>query len=255
MRPLRSLALAALVALAATPVAAKPSSECGPPPDGAICADGSWPEFATMTVYAVQGESRARYEIVLGDGRDIKVSINENNPHYQGRADALLIDGSVLATRGGKSLPNAGQDLLSDPMLAAQEVTTLLQVALPKGPKSITAPTRVSASGTRYIVATTPAATTYYAPPWKVEGTVAPSAGDSLSYDLTFTARAGGPGGSSSPREIVLRYSGRASYPARRPRIPDSTSLVGWTFDVPNAERVRFGTLGQARRALGVAPR
>ncbi|HEY8244214.1 MAG: hypothetical protein ACHQJ7_10455 [Vicinamibacteria bacterium] len=255
MRSLPSLAFVALLALLSAPVAAKPSTECGPPPDGAICADGSWPEFSSMTVYAVQGESRARYEIIIGDGRDIKVAISENNPHYQGRADALLIDGSVLATRGGETLPNRGQDLLSDPLLAAQEVATLLQVALPKGPKSIAASTKVSASGTRFVVATTPTASTYYAPPWKVEGTIAPAGKESLSYDLTFTARVGAPDGSITPRVIVYSYSGRASYPARRPRIPDGTSLVGWKFDLPNAQNVGFATLGQARRALGIEPR
>ena len=250
MRPLSLLAAAAV--LAAPPAFAALSADCGPPPDGAICADGPWFAFATLTVYAVQGESRSRYEVVVGAGRDIKVAITENNPGYQGRAEAMLIDGSVLAMRGDGALPNRGQDMLGDPLLAAQEVASLLQLALPKGPKGIAASTKVRASGTRFLVATTPAMTTYYAPPWTVEGTVAPAGKDSYSFDLVFTARAGTPDGKVTPREVVNRYSGRASYPARRPRIPDSTSLAGWTFDLPNAEGMRYATLGEARRALGV---
>ena len=252
MRPALLLMLAAAFA-AAPPSLAAPTAACGPPPDGAICADGPWFDFATMTVYAVQGESRSRYEIVVGAGRDIKVSITENNPGYQGRADALLIDGSVLAMREG-ALPARGQDLLGDPLLAAQEVASLLQIALPKGPKSVAASTKVRASGTRFLVATTPSMTTYYAPPWKVEGTIAPAGKDAFAYDLAFTAFAGTPDGQVTSTPIVGRYSGRASYPARRPRIPDSTSLAGWTFDLPNAQGLSFATLGEARRALGIAP-
>ena len=253
MRRLALLALCAVLA-AAPPALAAPKTECGPPPDGAICGEGPWVEFASMTVYAVQGPSRARYEIVVGEGRDIKVAISENNPNYQGRAEAILIDGSVVATRGAGELPNRGQDLLSDPLLAAQEVATLLQVALPKGPKEIAKPIRVSTTGTRFVVARTPAATTYYAPPWKIEGTLAPGGKDGIAFDLTFTARAGTPSGTATSQEVVNRYSGRASYPARRPRIPDSTRLDGYTFDLPNAQNMHFRTLGQARRALGVAP-
>jgi hypothetical protein len=252
MRPLPALAFAVALAVA-PPSPAAPSAACGPPPDGAICADGPWFDFAAMTVYAVQGESRSRYEITLGAGRDIKVAITENNPNYQGRAEALLIDGSVLAMREG-ALPTRGQDLLGDPLLAAQEVASLLQVALPKGPKAIAGQTRVRASGTRFLVAATPTMTTYYAPPWKVEGTIAPAGKDGYAYDLTLTARAGTPDGTVTTREIVSRYTGRASYPARRPRLPDSTSLAGYTFDLPNAEGLRFATLGEARRALGIAP-
>ena len=253
MPPLPAIALAAALA-AAPPALAAPSATCGPPPDGAICASGPWAEFGAMTVYAVQGESRSRYEIVLGEGRDIKVALTENNPSYKGRADALLIDGSVLVTRSDRGLPNRGQELLSDPLLAAQEVATLLHAALPKGPKSVTASTKVNASGKRFVVASTPTATTIYGPPWKVEGTIAPAGKDGYSYDLTFTARVGTPDGTVQQRELVTRYSGRVSFPVPRPRIPDSTSLAGWKFDLPNAEGQGFATLGEARRAMGVAP-
>ena len=32
-----------------------PSVDCGPPPDGAICANGPWFDFATMNVRLVHG--------------------------------------------------------------------------------------------------------------------------------------------------------------------------------------------------------
>ena len=254
MRTPRIVVLATLVAALAAPVAATPGTDCGPPPDGAICGEGPWFDFAAMTVYTVQGPSRSRYEIVIGAGRDLKVVVNENNPSYQGRAEAMLIDGSVLATRGEGNLPNRGADLLNDPLLAAQEVSTLLQAALPKGPRSISKPTPVRATDSRFIVARTPMMTSYYGPPWKVEGTVSPAANSAYSFDLTLTFRVATPDGTVSPREHVHHYSGRASYPAKRPRISDNTSLAGWTFDLPNAQDMRFSTLGEARRALGVAP-
>ncbi|MEO8484762.1 MAG: hypothetical protein ABI585_00350 [Betaproteobacteria bacterium] len=249
-----SLAASALVLwLPAASAIGAPSTDCGPPPDGAICGDGPWFAFASMTAYVVQGEARSRYEIVVGAGRDLKVSINENNPGYRGSAEALLIDGAVMATKGGEGLPNRGADLLGDPLLAAQEVSTLLQITLPKGPGTISKATPIRATGTRFIVAATPTMSSYYGPPWKVEGTIAPAGRDTYAFEFVLTFRVANPDGTVTTREHVHRYSGRASYPAKRPRIPDSTSLAGFAFDVPNGAGMQIGTLGEARRALGIA--
>jgi len=255
MRPLRAFALAALLALGAAPVHAKPSAQCGPPPDGAICADGPWFSFAWLTVDVVEGPSRSRYEVVLGLGRDLKVRVEEQNPNYRGKADALLIDGSVFAYRREGVLPAQGQELMSDPLLAAQEVATLLQLALPKGPATVTKKTSVRVAGKRFIVANTPAMSAYYGPPWKVEGSIEPFGNETYAYQLTLTFRPGTPSGSVGDSDRVQRYSGRVSYPKERPRIPDDTSLKGWSIDVPGAKGTGFDTLGEARRALGVEPR
>ena len=255
MRPLLSLTLAALLGLHGATVAAKPSAECGPPPDGAICADGPWFSFAWLTADITQGPSRSRYEIVLGAGRDLKVRVDENNPNYRGKADALLIDGNVFVYRVEGVLPAEGQELMSDPLLAAQEVATLLQLALPKGPATVTKKATVRIAGKRFIVANTPAMSAYYAPPWKVEGSIEPFGNETYAYQLTLTFRPGTPSGSVGDSDRVQRYSGRVSYPKERPRIPDSTSLKGWSIDVPGAQGTGFDTLGEARRALGVEPR
>jgi hypothetical protein len=255
MRSLLPLTLAALLGLHGATVAAKPSAECGPPPDGAICADGPWFSFAWLTADITQGPSRSRYEVVLGAGRDLKVRVDENNPNYRGKADALLIDGNVFVYKREGVLPAEGQDLLSDPFLAAQEAATLLQLALPKGPATVTKKTPVRVAGKRFIVANTPAMSAYYAPPWKVEGSIEPFGNETYAYELTFTFRTGSPSGTVGDRDQVRRYSGRVSYPKERPRIPDSTSLKGWSVDVPGAQGAGFDTLGEARRALGVEPR
>ena len=255
MRPDRVLAVAVLCgAVAAAPASAGLSVQCGPPPDGAICADGPWFDFASMTVHVVQGEVRSRYDITVGAGHDLKVAIDEATPGYRGRAEAILIGGSVVATKSDGVLPNQGQDLLGDPLLAAQEVGSFLQIALPKGPRGIAKSTPVRASGTRFLAVNTPAMSSYYGPPWRVEGSIAPVANHGYAFEFTFTYRVGNIDGSVTPREHVHRYSGRASFPPKRPRLPDGTSLAGWTFDVPGGADLRFGTLGEARRALGIAP-
>jgi len=254
MRPLASLAFLALLALGA-PVAAKPSAECGPPPDGAICADGPWFSFAWLTADVSQGPSRSRYEVVLGAGRDLKVRVDEQNPNYNGKADALLIEGSTFVSRREGVLPAQGQDIFSDPLLAAQEVATLLQLAIPKGPAAVAKKTPVRVAGKRFIVTTTPTMTTFYGPPWKVEGSIAPFGNGAYAYELTLTFRPGTPSGTVGDHDVVQRYSGRVSYPKERPRIPDETSLKGWKVDMPGAQGAGFDTLGEARRALGIAPR
>ena len=254
MRPLASLAFLALLALGA-PVAAKPSAECGPPPDGAICADGPWFSFAWLTADVSQGPSRSRYEVVLGAGRDLKVRVDEQNPNYNGKADALLIEGSTFVSRREGVLPAQGQDIFSDPLLAAQEVATLLQLAISKGPAVVRKKTPIRVAGKRFIVTTTPAMTTYYGPPWKVEGSIEPFGNGAYAYELTLTFRPGTPSGTVGDHDVVQRYSGRVSYPKERPRIPDETSLKGWKVDMPGAQGAGFDTLSEARRALGIAPR
>jgi hypothetical protein len=124
-RPLAIAALAALLAASAAPAGAKPSADCGPPPDGAICADGPWFAFAWLTVDVVQGPARSQYEVTLGAGRDLKVRVEEQNPNYAGKAEAILIDGSTFVFKREGMLPAEGQELMSDPLLAAQEVATL----------------------------------------------------------------------------------------------------------------------------------
>lgn len=253
-RPLTFLVAAMALALGA-PAFAALSTECGPPPDGAICADGAWFDFATLSVAVAQGASRSRYDIVLGDGRDLKVAVSEDNPQYYGRADALLIGGTVLATRSDGTVPATGSEILNDPLLAAQEVASLLQIALPNGPRSIARATPVRASGTRFLAANTPGMSAYYGPPWTVEGRLTPVGDRTFAFELTLTYRVGMPDGTVTEREHVNRYSGRAAYPAKRPRLPDTTSLAGWTIEVPgSAETLRVETLGQARRVLGITP-
>jgi len=254
MRPLASLSFVALLVLGA-PVAAKPLAECGPPPDGAICADGPWFSFAWLTADVSQGPSRSRYEVVLGAGRDIKVRADEQNPNYAGKADAMLIEGATFVYRVEGVLPWQGQDLLNDPMLAAQEVATLLQLAIPKGPSAVKQKTPVRVAGKRFILTATPAMTSYYGPPWKVEGSIRPFGKDAYDYELALTFRPGTPSGTVGDHDVVQRYSGRVSYPKERPRIPDETSLKGWKVDMPGAQGAGFDTLGEARRALGIAPR
>jgi len=254
MPPRRALLVAALAVLPAAPLAAKPSAECGPPPNGAICADGPWFAFAWLTVDVAQGPSRSRYEVTLGAGNDLKVRIEEQNPNYAGKADAMLIDGSTFVFKREGTLPTEGQELMADPLLSAQEVATLLQLALPKGPAAVKGKTPVKASGTRFIIANTPSMTAYYAPPWKVEGSIAPFGGETYAYELALTFHPGTPSGVIDKRVLTQRYSGRVSYPKQRPRIPDELSLKGWTVDVPGAKGFGFETLGEARRLLGVAP-
>jgi hypothetical protein len=246
-------ALAALLAAPAAP-AATLSADCGPPPAGAMCLDGPWFDFATMKIDLAQGEVRSRYEVTVGAGRDIKVSLEESNPYRRGRADAILIDGDVVATKSDGSLPGEGAELLNDPLLAAQDVASLLQVALPRGPGTVAKATRVRATGTRILAVNTPSMSSYYGPPWVVEGSVTPAGKREYTFDLAFSFRIAQPDGAVTAREHKHRYTGRASYPAKRPRIPDATSLAGWKLESPSGVALSFQSLGEARRALGIAP-
>jgi len=256
LRPEIAPALLALAALLSAPVAsgASLSADCGPPPTGAMCLDGPWFEFATMKIDLAQGEARSRYEVTVGAGRDLKVSLEESNPYRRGRADAILIDGEVIGVKSDGSLPGEGAELLNDPLLAAQEVASLLQVVLPRGPGSVAKSTPVRATGTRILAANTPSMSSYYGPPWTVEGRVTPLGKREYAFELALSFRIAQPDGTVTAREHLHRYAGRASYPAKRPRIPDATSLAGWKLESPAGEPLTFRSLGEARRALGIVP-
>ena len=248
----RALAAAALV-LPLSAHAAKLSTACGPAPGGAICPDGAWFAFASLAVEVTQGAVQSRYSVDLGAGRDIRVTIDEVNPRYRGRGEAVLIDGSQLAVKSNGSLPSTGPDLLNDPLVAAQEVASLLQIALPKGPRSASKAMPVRASGQRILAASTPTMSSYHGPPWSMQGRVTPGRNGEVAFDFTLTSRIALPDGSIRAETLVQRYVGRASYPAKRPRLADTLSLDGYVIDTPNGP-LSYPTLGDARRDLGVAP-
>jgi len=250
----RLAAFACFTLAFAAPAAAAPSQECGPPPDGALCVEGPWIEFATMDVTLRQGTVTARYEVTIADGRDVLVRADETTPAYRGKSSAIMIGGSVLGTRSDAGLPATGMQLLDDPILAAKEAATLLQLARPRGPRSVTARTPVRVSGTRIVHVATPTLSSLFGPPWTIEGWVAPAGNGAYTFDLAFSFRLLTGDGSASPRTHVHRYEGRVSLPAKRPRLPDSLSLDGWTLE--NAQGATFfaATLGEARRALGLTP-
>jgi hypothetical protein len=251
------IAAAAILALAlAAPVAAfgpPLSAECGPAPRGALCPDGPWFAFSTLDLEVAQGPVVSRYDVTLGEGRDILARIRQATPQYTGRADVLLVDGSTIIYRNDRSLPGEGQELLNDPLLAAQEVASLLQIALPRGPKSVAKATPVRAAGMRILTARTPVMSSYFGPPWTIEGKVTPGAGGEIAFDLTFKFRLAQPDGTVTARDYQHRYHGRIGFPAKRPRLPDAMDLDGWTLNQPPGT-VQGSTLGDVRRALGVAP-
>jgi hypothetical protein len=254
----RTFAIAAALSLAtlAAPdavLAAAFSAECGPAPKGAMCLDGPWFAFSTLKVEVLQGPVTSRYDVTLGAGRDILARTEQSTPQYSGRADVMLVDGGTIVYRNAKSLPGEGQELLNDPLLAAQEVASLLQVALPKGPKSVTKPMTVRGGGARILTAQTPAMSSYFGPPWTVEGTITPGKGGDLDFDLTLRFRIAQPDGNVTARDYQHRYRGRIGFPAKRTRIPDTMDLEGWTLNLPPGA-MQGSTLGDLRRALGVPP-
>ena len=238
-----------------TPAFAAPalSAECGPAPTGAMCPDGPWFSFSTLEVDVSQGPVTSRYDVTLGAGKDILARIEQSTPQYVGRAEVLLVDGSTIVYRNDRSLPGEGQELLGDPLLAAQEVAALLQIALPRGPGKLAKATPVDSRGTRILSARTPGVSSYFGPPWTLKGSVTPQKNGAYAFDLTFDFRLASPDGSVSPREYQHRYRGRIGFPAKRPRLPDTMDLTGWTLNLPPGS-MQGSTLGDLRSALGVRP-
>lgn len=244
-----------LTAFAGTPVRAAPalSADCGPAPKGAMCPDGPWFAFSKLDVEVVQGPVTSRYDITLGAGRDILARIEQSTPQYVGRAEVMLVDGSTVVYRNERSLPGEGQELLGDPLLAAQEVASLLQIALPRGPRKVAKATPISVRGTRIVSARTPTVSSYFGPPWTLKGTLTPGTDGTYAFDLTFDFRIAQPDGTVTAREFRHRYHGRIGFPAKRPRLPDSMDLKGWKIDLPPGA-MQGTTLGDLRSALGVEP-
>ena len=54
-----------------TAVAAAPSRDCGPPPDGALCVEGAWLDFAQMDVTLRQGTVTVTLDSGCGFGGNL----------------------------------------------------------------------------------------------------------------------------------------------------------------------------------------
>jgi len=252
MMPVLLVVAALLPGPAVPPVAAASlSAECGPAPKGAMCLDGAWFAFSTLKVEVLQGPVTSRYEVTLGAGRDILARIEQSTPQYSGRADVLLVDGTTVVYRNERSLPGEGQELLGDPLLAAQEVASFLQLALPKGPKPLRKATPIRAGGSRIVAMRTPAMSSYFGPPWSVEGAVTPGKGGDLDFDFTVSFRLAKPDGTVTASSYQHRYRGRIGFPAARTRVPDAMDLTGWTLNLPPGT-MQGSTLGDLRRSLGL---
>jgi hypothetical protein len=254
-----TLLLACLVPMALHAQApAPPPTQCGPPPAGALCVQGPWFDFGRVDVTTTTGAIVGRFTLQYPAGEEILARFDVAAPDGTRAAEVLVLSGAdTVAARVPPEYQGDPVQLLNAPVLTAQLVASLLQLALPEGPTSVTAKREVRlAESRRYLVTATPASRAAYGAPWSVAGSVRPGARGEFTYTLTLRYRRVGPGGVADARESPpLKLEGTISFAARRARLPDTFDLAGWRIVRNGATLDEQPTLGALRRAVQPAAR
>ena len=206
-------------------IAADSTRGCGNAPNAPICARGSpWYELGTAEIRARLGGAEQQFTLKMMSANDLRIHYRMAEQGAVNEGEVLLIGGYALALKGGHVEPGNEGDYLDGPVLAMEAVITLLDVAIPAGPKAVKDRHRIMVSEPRRQISTaTPSASALYGAPWSVRGEVRRVSGETLAYDLAFTFVPLDPFGLRKMGEPAqtFTFKGTLDYPPARTVLPD----------------------------------
>jgi hypothetical protein len=237
-----------LDAAAQTPSPAKPAMPTNHPPIGAGAqakeAASPWADFAeyALTVKVPPKGEAGTWKIrAFADPSDVLVELDTPAAKGRNRGSLLLLGGQHLAVKGLALEPGFELDPLDAAIVSLKTLTRLLDRAVPGGPAALKGkqPVNVREDRTPIEVAT-PTASSRFAAPWSLKGTVARVDAGTVSFELEIEA----PSGEKGETRARWKYSGTASGSARGRNLEDGMSLAGWT-----AYSIGPGTSGKSGHA------
>jgi hypothetical protein len=223
----------ALAASAQASPPAKPAMPAGHPPIGASphakAPASPWADFAdyTLTVKVPpKGESGTWKIRAFADPADVLVEADTPAAKGRNRGTVLLVGGQYLAAKGLALEPGFELDPLDAAIVSLKGLTGLLDRAVPGGPATLKGRQSVSVRDDRTpIEAFTPTASSRFAAPWSLKGTVARVDANTVSFELEIEA----PFGEKGETRARWTFSGTAAGSARSRSLEDGMSLAGWT--------------------------
>jgi hypothetical protein len=240
-----------LDAAAQTPSPAMPAMPAMPtnhPPIGAGAqakeAVSPWADFAeyVLTVKVPPKGEAGTWKIrAFADPSDVLVELDTPAAKGRNRGSLLLLGGQHLAVKGLALEPGFELDPLDAAIVSLKTLTRLLDRAVPGGPAALKGkqPVNVREDRTPIEVAT-PTASSRFAAPWSLKGTVARVDAGTVSFELEIEA----PSGEKGETRARWKYAGTASGSARGRNLEDGMSLAGWT-----AYSIGPGTSGKSGHA------
>lgn len=253
--PFRWLVPAALgLALMPSAIAADSTRGCGDAPNAPICARGSpWYELGGAEIGARLGGEEQQFTLKMMSANDLRVHYRITEGGSVNEGDVLLIGGYALALKGGHVEPGYEGDYLDGPVLAMEAVVTLLDVAVPAGPKTVKDRHQILVSEPRRQISTaTPSASAQYGAPWSAKGEVRRVSDETLAYDLAFTFV---PLDSFGLRRVgqppqTFTFKGTLDFPLERTALPDDFALTDWNVLGPGPAEPKPRTVGDVRAQI-----
>ena len=221
----------------------------------------TWEQFNKVSLESSdpQKSYQTKWKFELAENSDLKISVDERSGKESRLGTIMMISGRALLVNGLKLEENHELDFLDGPVLMCQLAINLLHYAFPEGPKSVVKNTPFELTEEfRSIIISSPDTTSFFPPPWKVNGSVNPIDG-SVAFDLKFSFKPE----SNNAGNSEIWFKGIWEHAKIPSRFPDAMSLKDWTVSIidPETQKVAsddsgarkvtdYRTLGELRKFI-----
>jgi hypothetical protein len=251
---IRSGLLVCIVLTLSGPVFADPCPD-EPGTEGACVGQSPWYLANRLTVHFASADGQADWLYELASGSEYRITLDERLGAEPVKGTIMVIGGRVMITHGLELELGSATDSLDAPALVQQLALKLLQHVYPRGRDQVPGVEDFRVRREHlYLTAATSRASTEFAPPWMVTGTVDNSNFDWVDFDLTFEA---------PDVDYTARFSGRWEQLPDPLNFPDTTIIEDWQVwpltpqpdPAPlkpgwTARDMRIVTLGDLRRIM-----
>jgi len=211
--------------------------------------------FSRLELHTRAPGFNADYSFEQAANGDIHATYSEDFGATRRGGEIVLfgVDGIAYRSREAFPDPDSIVDyMLSSPIMMSKLTTLLLDLGVLDSPAEVTKTRTITASSTtQYIRTEAPRIAALYGPPWKMTGTVRPTAEGPLAFMLRLDYRpVDNKGQLIKNRSDTVELDGTVSYGDKRPSLPDTFDLVGWKIMKRDRPLAGASTLGEARARL-----
>jgi hypothetical protein len=206
----------------------------------------SWEQFNNIALESTdpQQSYKTKWKFELAENSDLKISVDERSGKEKRLGEIMMISGRALLISRLKPNEESELDLLDGPVLMCQLAINLLHYAFPEGPESVVKNTPFELTEEfRSIIIASPNSTSFFPPPWKVNGSVNPVDGY-VAFNLKFSFK---PEANNAGNSEIW-FKGIWEHAKIPSRFPDTMSLSDWTISIidPETQKVASSITGDA---------
>jgi len=224
----------------------------------ALCAEGRWTQYSRISLRVSAPQFSAHYEIEQAANGEQHTTYREKFASDERRGELVIFGMEGFTYRSKDKFPESGSSIIdhmvSSPIMLSQLATLLLDQGALVSPAEVTSPRTIRAeNATQYIRTAAPRVAALYGPPWSMTGSVRPAGRNELAFTLRLRYRpVDARGALVAGKTDAVTLEGTVSYAPRRPTLPDSFDLVGWTVMKRDSPVPAVSNLAQARESAGM---